>query len=102
MNLLMPADFAEVLRSVRKTGRLLVVEDSVEQGSLGQRVLAELAQAGLTRCEVQLLNLKDRFVPHGDTDSLLHANGLDAEGIYHAGMELMGYERKKKAGYPSV
>jgi len=102
LNLLKPSDFTEVIRSVRKTGRLLVVEDCVEQGSIGQRVLAELTRAGIAGCTVKLLNLKERFVPHGDIDSLLHQNRLDAEGIYQAGMELFGYEREKKARYPAL
>jgi pyruvate/2-oxoglutarate/acetoin dehydrogenase E1 component len=34
INLLKPADFTEVMRAVLKTGRLLVVEDCAEQGSM--------------------------------------------------------------------
>lgn len=52
-----------MLNSVRRTGRLLVLEDCNENGSIGQQLAAALAQAGVKAEQVSLLNLKQSFAP---------------------------------------
>ena len=82
-----PLDSAPVLESLKKTGRLLVVEDCFALGSVGQQLAAAVAQAGLA-ARVRLLNLGERFAPQGTVPQLRSALGLDAQGIYEAAEEL--------------
>ena len=75
-----PLELASIVESVRKTGKLLVVEETAEEGSLGQQVIAGLAEQGL-EAPMAALNTGDQFVTHGERKLLLHSLGLDAQGI---------------------
>lgn len=75
-----PLELAPIVESVRKTGKLLVVEETAEEGSLGQQVIAGLAEQGL-EAPMAALNTGDQFVTHGERKLLLHSLGLDAQGI---------------------
>ena len=79
-----PLDAASVLASVRRTGRLLVLEDCFENGSVGQRLASELAMAGIAPETLVLKNLKDAFAPQGTVPQLRRLLGLDAEGVVHS------------------
>ena len=57
------------------SGRVVVVEDVVDSGSLGEWVAAH--RDGQT----ERLNTGDRFLPHGSVGELYHHCGLDAAGI---------------------
>ena len=76
-----PLDPAPVQGSVARTGRLLVLEDCVESGSVGQRLTAALAQAGAAPEVVLLKNLKDHFVGQGTVAQLRQAEGIDAAAV---------------------
>ena len=79
-----PLDPEPVLDSVRRTGRLLVLEDCNENGSIGQQLAAALAQAGVKAEQVSLLNLKQSFAPQGTVAQLRRLMGIDAEAVVHA------------------
>ncbi len=72
---------AELLSSARKSGKVLVVEDCVENGSVGQR-LAALLNKHKIDCEVKLLNSGNAFVKNGQTQMLEEMLGIDSQGIY--------------------
>ncbi len=74
-----PLDIAPILESVRKTGRLLVVEDGVRSGGIGEAISAVLAQNGiLTQIECRGY---DAFVAQAQVDAIYRRYGLDAQGI---------------------
>ena len=79
-----PLDPEPVLDSVRRTGRLLVLEDCNENGSIGQQLAAALAQAGVKAEQTLLLNLKQSFAPQGTVAQLRRLMGIDAEAVVHA------------------
>ena len=79
-----PLDPEPVLASVRRTGRLLVLEDCREAGSIGQQLAAALAQAGVGVQWLLLKNLKDRFAPQGSVPELRRRLGLDAQAVAEA------------------
>ena len=81
LNLINPLDTGSVLRSLRKTGRLLTAEDVCAFGSVGSRLLAAVAEEGLTLVGSKALDLGSGIVPHGSVDELLKLSGLDAESI---------------------
>ncbi len=71
-----PLDW-ERLDPLTDCGLLLVAEDCVDNGSVGQGVAAHYSG----RCRVIRCNLGERFVPQGKVQQLYAACGLDAAGI---------------------
>lgn len=84
-----PVDWVPVLDSARKTGRVLVVEECVQQGGIGQQAAAQLALAGIQTKKLLLLNVGKRFVTHGSVQQLRELCGLDAEGIMQKAKEAL-------------
>ena len=89
MNILTPLEPEEVLASVEKTGALLAAEDSVAEGSVGQRLAAALGEHGV-QARVCLLNCGTRFISHGDLKSLKRELSLDGDGIAEKALEVLG------------
>ena len=59
-----PMDLGPILRSVKKTGRLAVVQECGEAQGLGERVIAAVARAGLPlKCPPRLISAPDAPVP---------------------------------------
>ena len=84
-----PLDIQPVKESVAKTGKLLVLEDCVENGSVGQRLASALAQDGAAPGVILLKNLKDHFVGQGTVAQLRRAEGIDAEAVAEAVREVV-------------
>ncbi len=85
INRLCEAD-RELLQCIR-SGRLLVLEDCVEEGCLGQHIAALLQQTG-QNVRLKLCNLGNRFVTHGKVEQLYTSLGIDAAGVVNAAKEL--------------
>ncbi|MCL1835514.1 MAG: 1-deoxy-D-xylulose-5-phosphate synthase [Oscillospiraceae bacterium] len=86
-----PLELDEVESSVRRTGRLLVLEECAENGSVGERVASALA--GLAE-NITLLNTGSKFIPCGDVEDLRRYCGIDAAGVRSAIREQMGLATK--------
>lgn len=80
------------LASAAKTGKLLIVEEVCEQGSVGQGLSSAIACRGVGTDAVRLLNLGDGIAVQGSVRELYHRYHLDAEGIVSACLELTGRE----------
>ncbi len=63
------------------TGKLLVLEDCMATGCVGQRVAAILEQQGIRLEQLILKNLGGQFAAQGTVGELYHDLGLDAEGV---------------------
>ena len=87
LNRIAPLPVELALESVRRTGRLVAAEDCFAVGSVGERLSAALARAGV-QAEIRLLNLEERIVPQGSVAQLRRSLGLDAQGIYEAAVEV--------------
>ena len=94
LSMIKPPDFDLVMRSLRKTGKLLISEDVCEAGCVGSRILEEAAINAIHVRAAKLLNLGEGIVPHGTVAELLHDFGLDADGIVSAAMEMMDKDMK--------
>lgn len=94
LSMIKPPDFDLVMRSLRKTGKLLISEDVCEAGCVGSRILEEAAINEIHVRAAKLLNLGEGVVPHGTVAELLHDFGLDADGIVSAAMEMMDKDMK--------
>ena len=79
-----PIDYGPVEASVRRTGRLLVLEEAVAGGCVGQQIAAELAAWGVVLKALILKNLGDRFIPHGTVEELRRFCGIDAQSVAEA------------------
>lgn len=100
LNDLTHLDDALLCSSVRKTGRLLVAEDCVSQGCVGQRIAALLEEHGVP-CRMTLCNLGMRFIPQGTVAQLQEYCGLSAQQLYQRAKEIF-VNGKKAAGCAAV
>jgi len=85
---LAPLDTALVEASVRKTGRLLVLEECVESGCVGQELVTVLAEKGIVPT-IRLINLGRDFVTHGSVTRLHEKLGMDGKSVAASVKELM-------------
>lgn len=81
LNTITPLDITCISDSVKKTGRLLVAEDSVDMNCVGRRVVSDLVEAGSCPGAVALRNLGCGFVTHGSVSQLRKLCGLDARSL---------------------
>jgi 1-deoxy-D-xylulose-5-phosphate synthase len=83
MRFVKPLD-EKLLRNLAKTHGLLVsLEENVKVGGAGSAVSEFLHQQGIP-CDVLILGLPDRFIEHGDPNTLLAEAGLDTATILSA------------------
>ena len=75
LGVIAPIDFKALAKFIAKTGRLVVIEDSIQAGSVGERLAAQFLVPTL------LLNVGSRFLPCGTVAQLRELCGLDAESI---------------------
>ena len=92
LNIITPLDAAPVLDSVRRTGALLVAEDSVSAGSVGERLACALEQAGIS-ARVALCSSGDTFTPHGSVGELKRLLELDGAGLAQRAMEVLRFDK---------
>lgn len=87
-----PLDMEAITNSVRKTGKLLVVEEAEGVGSVGYELIEKLSQR-----EVNVIyrgqNIGDRFVTHGTVRELYQHLSLDADSIVRRAEEVVRREK---------
>lgn len=88
LNTITPIDTQTVCASVKKTGALLVAEDCVASGSVGQRLAAALHEAQING-KTALVNSGKDFVTHGSVALLEQELGLDPDGLLRRAMEVL-------------
>lgn len=81
VNTLAPLSVETIAESVRKTGKLVIVEDCFSTGCIGQQILSSLAEQGIVPSVVRLCNTGDRFVAQGTVEQLRSRLGIDGKGI---------------------
>ena len=73
--------FSNVLDSLKRTGRLLAVEEVCAPGCVGRIILAQAADQGMLLQGARLLNLGNGIVAHGNREALLRDHGMDVQAI---------------------
>ena len=86
-----PLDAVTILQSVRKTGRVITIEEAQINGGLGGAIAELLAEEHPT--PMKRLGIRDRFGESGKPEELLNHFGLTAKHIAMAAHDLM--ERTK-------
>lgn len=93
LNTITPLDTELVLNSAKKTGRLLAAEECAAAGSVGERLSAAVAKAGM-ETGITLVNLGTGFPPQGSVAQLRRLYGLDGAGILERALEVCGHDEK--------
>lgn len=81
MNRIAPLRRDNIHDILSSTKKLLVLEDCMATGCVGQRVAAIAAQAGIRLDKLILKNSGGALAPEGSIEQLNHALGLDATGV---------------------
>lgn len=89
LNVLTPLKTDGVAASVKKTGALLVAEDCMAEGCIGQRLAAALEEQRVG-ARVCLVNCGTQFIAHGALKYLKKERNLDGEGIARKALEVLG------------
>lgn len=93
INLLNPLETDKIVTSVLKTKKLIIVEDSVKEGSFGQKLLSELTLSGTTLDKCLLINVGDRFLPAGTIPDLYKYCEIDGESVYKKALEALNIDQ---------
>ena len=83
-----PLDTTLIVDLAKQIGKVITVEDGVLMGGFGSAVLEALAAEGIIDVRVTSLGVPDRFIEHGDVNTLYDRYGYDAEAIIRAGVAL--------------
>ena len=78
---------AELLQILGKHHTIVVLEDVVQSGSVGEALAAELLKSGYSPERILLRNTGDRFLPHGSVSEIERLCGIDAESVAAAVLE---------------
>lgn len=78
-----------LVQNIRDTGALLTIEDNVANGGIGTMVAAALMENGIS-LPLRRMSLGDSFsYKYGDREWMYAMNGLDADGIRLAALDLL-------------
>lgn len=88
LNRIAPLDGSLIEKSAQKTGRILVAEEVIEMGCVGEQVLVHLMKRGITLKGSALCNCGTGFVPHGTIQQLRSLCGLDDRSLAEKAKEL--------------
>lgn len=81
LNRVHPIDMTSVIASVKKTRRLVVVEEVIRQNCAGMSIATELMEQGIALQGFQMLNCGKDFIQHGSVDQLRALLGLSEAQI---------------------
>ena len=90
LGIVFPNAYDCVLTSLKKTKRLLVLEEVCAAGCIGTRILAACAENRLSLQCARLLNLGDGIIPHGTVSELRRDYGIDADAVVREAVQLFG------------
>lgn len=75
------------LAEIGRFRTVVVLEDVVARGSVGEALAAALLRAGYAPARLLLRNTGDRFLPHGSVKEIERLCGIDAESVAAAVLE---------------
>ena len=81
LNRIAPLREDEVVQMLRGTKRLLVLEDCIAAGCVGEKIACLAAQVGMVPDKLLLKNCGSRLPNEGSVEQLYHAIGLEAASV---------------------
>ena len=91
-----PIEIFEIVRSVNKTGRMIVLEDSAAHGCAGELILSELALIGECPANAALLNTGEVYAPCGSIEELRAFLGIDADSVCNTARRMLAGHRSQQ------
>lgn len=79
---LKPLDEKTILNSIKKTKRVITIEDNLLKGGLGSAILELINKNNLRNINIKTFGYDDKFIEHGKVEELEKKYGLSAEKIY--------------------
>lgn len=92
-----PIETEEIIASVSKTGKLLVLEENAGRGSAGEGIVTDLATKGCCPPVVELVNTGEVFAPCGDVFKLREYCGIDTKSVCRIVREHFANESKNES-----
>jgi 1-deoxy-D-xylulose-5-phosphate synthase len=86
---LKPLDGSLIGEWVKRTGRIVTVEENVLQGGFGSAVLELLQEESCPSVQVKRLGFPDLFLEHGPQSLLRSKYGVDEDGIFKKVVEMV-------------
>lgn len=83
-----PLDKNSIVESVKKTGKLVTVEEHNIIGGFSSAVCEALVESGVS-CKFKAIGIEDRFTETGPYDELLAKYGISSENIVEQSMNLL-------------
>jgi len=77
----------EIKNSILKTEKVIVVEDVVHSGSVGQEIAERISLDLIKIKSIKLLNTGDRFLPPGNLKQIYKYCSIDSESIKNTALE---------------
>lgn len=78
---LKPLDKETILESVKKTKKVITIEDGILKGGLGTAVIETINNSDIKDVKIKTFGYDDCFIKHGSIEEIEKANGLDSESI---------------------
>jgi len=85
-----PLDFATILESVKKTGRLIIASDDVKSGGIGSEIAARVVEEGFDSLDAPILRISSPDMPIPFSPLLEQAYMPNAQKIIEAAKRLIG------------
>lgn len=78
---LKPLDEDTIIKSIKKTGKVVTIEDGTIKGGLYTEIVELLVNNKITNIKIKGFGYDDKFIQHGKVEELERINGLDIESI---------------------
>lgn len=86
-----PFDSETVIESVKKTHRLMIVQEAVEQGGFGSEVAAVVAEKAVDYLDAPIRRLSSKFSPVPFSPALVENYYVNKSDVIKAAKELVAY-----------
>ncbi|WP_213623011.1 1-deoxy-D-xylulose-5-phosphate synthase [Paenibacillus sp. J53TS2] len=87
---LKPLDGEMLGRLAQGSGKIVVLEEASQAGSLGSAILEFYADLGIIGLDIHLMGVPDRFIEHGSIKEQLEEVGLTADHVVREVQKLRG------------
>ena len=91
---LKPLDSDLILKSIRKTKKIITIEDNILEGGLASSIKELLIDNKIEDIKIKNFGYPNVFVKHGTVDEIEKLYGLDIDNILKETKELINEEEK--------
>ena len=94
-----PLDVETILESVKKTKKVITIEDGTEVGGLGTSVESILLENKIDSVEFCKIAYPDKFITHGDVSRLEKMYNVNDEYVYKKAIEMIKLDKKNMKNF---